>query len=375
MSSAGVCRVKTKRFLIWNLGSLALICLVATSAAFADSSSVKERSTTKIGEGIYVIRHQDAPNGFPQGNTTVIIGDRDVLVVDSCYLPSSAREDIAQIRQWTAKPVRYLLNTHWHADHTRGNAAYAEAFASLSIIAQTATRELIQGNYADHPENAVAVVERGTERYKRYLQTGKTDDGTLLTDDDQKQVREILAGIDSVTLEFKGLVPRLPNLTFEKELDLDLGHRQVEMKFLGRGNTAGDAVAFLPKERILITGDLVVHPGPYMGSGFPSEWTQTLEKMIAMNPLVIVPGHGEILHDTAYLSQVDELAKTVIAQVQAAYYRLTIIATQADVQKAIDKDALKQRFGGYFKDDAQNGDPYLDLDGLVRVTYEEIQPR
>jgi glyoxylase-like metal-dependent hydrolase (beta-lactamase superfamily II) len=134
-------------------------------------------------------------------------------------------------------------------------------------------------------------------------------------------------------------------------------------------------VAFLPKERILITGDLVVHPGPYMGSGFPSEWTQTLEKMIAMNPLVIVPGHGEILHDTAYLSQVDELAKTVIAQVQAAYYRLTIIATQADVQKAIDKDALKQRFGGYFKDDAQNGDPYLDLDGLVRVTYEEIQPR
>jgi cyclase len=375
MSSAGVCRARPKRFLTRNLGPLVLILLVTTSAALADSSSVKERTTTKIGEGIYVIRHKDAPNGFPQGNTTVVIGDRDVLVVDSCYLPSSAREDIAQIRQWTDKPVRYLLNTHWHADHTRGNGVYAEAFAALSIIAQTATRELIQGNYADHPENAVVVAERGREVYQRYLETGKTDDGTLLSDDDQKQVREILSGIDRVSAEFKGLVPRLPDLTFEKELDLDLGHREVEIKFLGRGNTAGDAVAFLPKERIVIAGDLVVHPGPYMGSGFPSEWSQTLEKIIAMNPLVVVPGHGEILHGTGYLSQVDELARTVIAQVKAAYYRLTIIATQADVQKAIDKDALKQRFGGYFKDDAQNGDPYLDLDGLVKVTYEEIQPR
>jgi glyoxylase-like metal-dependent hydrolase (beta-lactamase superfamily II) len=367
MNSVSVCSARHLIFI--------LALLIAASTAFADSSSVKERTTTKIGDGIYVIRHKDAPNGFPQGNTTVIIGDRDVLVVDSCYLPSSAREDIAQIRQWTDKPVRYLLNTHWHADHTRGNGIYAEAFPSLGIIAQTATRELIRGNYANHPENAVVVVRRGTEIYKRYLETGKTDDGTVLNDDDKKQVRDILTGIDSVTAEFKGLTPVLPNIIFEKELDLDLGNREVQIKFLGRGNTAGDAVALLPKERILIAGDLVVHPGPYMGSGFPTEWSKTLERMIEMDPQIVVPGHGEILHGTAYLSQVDEMAKTVIAQVRDTYYRLTIIATLADVQKAIDKNALKQRFGGYFKDDAQNGEPYLDLDGLVKVTYEEIQPR
>jgi hypothetical protein len=97
--------------------------------------------------------------------------------------------------------------------------------------------------------------------------------------------------------------------------------------------------------------------------------------MIEMNPQIIVPGHGEILHDTAYLSQLDELDTTVITQVREQYYRLTNIATLADVEKAIDKDALKKRFGGYFKDDAQNGEPYLDLDGLIKVTYEEIRPR
>jgi cyclase len=355
--------------------ALSFIVLLAAGSAFADSSSVAQRTVTKIADGIYVIRHKDAPNGFPQGNTTVIIGDQDVFVVDSCYLPSSAREDIAQIRQWTDKPVRYLLNTHWHADHTRGNATYAGVFPSISIIAQTATRELIKGNYADHPENAVMIVQRDVAVYRRYLEAGKTDDGTALGEDDKKQLKDILSGADSVAAEFTGLVPRLPNVTFERELDLDLGNRVVQIKFLGRGNTAGDAIAFLPKEKILVAGDLVVHPGPYMGSGFPTEWSKTLERMIEMNPQVIVPGHGEILHDTSYLSQLDELAKTVTEQVRQQYYRLTNRATLDDVRKAIDMDALKARFGGYFKDDAQNGEPYLDLGGLIKVAYEEIQPR
>ena len=69
---------------------------------------------------------------FPQGNTTGVIGQKAVLVVDSCYLPSEARKDIAQIRQWTKLPVKYLVNTHWHYDHTIGNGAYAEAFPILS---------------------------------------------------------------------------------------------------------------------------------------------------------------------------------------------------------------------------------------------------
>jgi cyclase len=375
MKNARVPAAGRKVFFARNWVIVAGFLLFVLTPAFADSSSVAERSVTKLADGIYVIRHKSAPNGFPQGNTTVVIGERDVFVVDSCYLPSSAREDIAQIRQWTDKPVRYLLNTHWHADHTRGNFVYAETFPSISIISQTATRELIKGNYADHPENAVAVVRRGVETYRRYLDAGKTDDGTALTDGDKKQLRDILAGADAVAAEFTNLVPKLPNVTFDRELDLDLGNREVQIKFLGRGNTAGDAIAFLPKEKILIAGDLVVHPGPYTGSGFPSEWIGTLEKMIEMSPQTIVPGHGEILHGTEYLSQLDELAKTVFAQVTEQYYRLTIRATLEDVQKAIDLEALRTRFGPYFKDDAQNGEPYLDLEGLIKVSYEEIQPR
>ena len=86
-----------------------LFCLASISAASSQSVTSKERTVTNVTEGVYVVRHKDAPDTFPQGNTTVIIGDKEVLVVDSCLLPSSAKEDIEQIKKWTNKPVRYLV--------------------------------------------------------------------------------------------------------------------------------------------------------------------------------------------------------------------------------------------------------------------------
>jgi glyoxylase-like metal-dependent hydrolase (beta-lactamase superfamily II) len=356
-------------FLYW------IVSMTLAQSAFGDSSTVQQRTVTQIASGVYVIRHKDAPNGFPQGNTTVIIGDSDVLVVDSCYLPSSATEDIEQIKQWTNKPVRYLLNTHWHADHTRGNGVYQAAFPGITIISQIATRELIKGFYADHPENASAIVKRDVAIYKRYLDVGKTDDGTPLGEDDKKEIKAVLAGADVVSAEFTSLVPVLPGVTFDKELDIDLGHRPVHIMVIGRGHTAGDVIAILPDSETLIAGDLVVHPGPYTGSGLPSEWIVALNKIITMNPKIIVPGHGEVLHDTSYVSHLVEYATTVVQQVKEQYYLQTNRATLDDVKKGIDMAALRNRFGPYFKDDAQNGAPYLDLDGLIKVAYEEIQPR
>ena len=97
--------------------ALFVIWLVAAPPLLADSAASNQRKVTKLAEGIYEIQHKDSPDHFTEGNTVVVIGESGVLVVDSCYLPSSAREDIAQIRQWTNKPVRYLLNTHWQVTY------------------------------------------------------------------------------------------------------------------------------------------------------------------------------------------------------------------------------------------------------------------
>jgi glyoxylase-like metal-dependent hydrolase (beta-lactamase superfamily II) len=150
-----------------------LFFVIATAAPLrllGDSAGTKGREATKLAEGVYEIRHPNAPDHFPQGNTVVIIGDANVLVVDSCYLPSSAREDIVQIRQWTTKPVRYLLNTHWHGDHNQGNAAYADAFASLAIIAQTETARLIALRVPPY----LAEYPHRLERFQRRLEQIKT---------------------------------------------------------------------------------------------------------------------------------------------------------------------------------------------------------
>ena len=117
------------------------------------------RKLTKLADGVYAIEHQGGP---PSGNTTVIIGERQVFVVDSCFLPSQAREDIAQIRQWTDKPVAYLLNTHFHNDHNNGNKTYLDAFPSLAIIGQEETKkdmDLIQpGNIERTPQQLAATI-------------------------------------------------------------------------------------------------------------------------------------------------------------------------------------------------------------------------
>jgi glyoxylase-like metal-dependent hydrolase (beta-lactamase superfamily II) len=101
---------------------------------------------TTVTDGVYALRHRKAIRlGALSGNTTVIIGSRDVLVVDSGSLPSVAADDIALIRTWTNKPVRYLVNTHWHGDHAWGNEAYAKAFPGLTILAHPETTRSIAG--------------------------------------------------------------------------------------------------------------------------------------------------------------------------------------------------------------------------------------
>ena len=366
------------RALFIHTGLLVLLSVLNSTALFADSVNTHERTVTKVAEGVYVIRHPDAPDTFPQGNTTVIIGEREVFVVDSCYLPSSAREDIAQIRQWTSKPVRYLLNTHWHYDHTMGNGTYADAFPGLAIIAHFETRKQMEGYnpgwFRKYPQRAAL--------FRQRLETGKDVDGKPLTDVARRDYEKALAGVEPVGAEFKSVVDRLPNLTFDHELEIDIGNREVEIKHLGRGNTAGDTIVYLPKEKILIAGDLLDHPVPYLGGGYPSDLIKTLQSMAQLDASVIVPGHGEVMrgdYGKAYLKQVTDFVQTVTSQVSLEVYRIgngprNLEAVREAVQKDIDMNAWRQRFAG---DDQDNRDFFdgFSLPGLITAAYAEVWGR
>ena len=111
------------------------------------------------------------------------------------------------------------------------------------------------------------------------MNDGKDPNGKVLTEGEKKEYEEAIKGLEPVQAEFKTLIDKTPNFTFDSELTINLGNREVEIKHLGRGNTAGDTIVYLPKEKILVSGDLVVYPVPYMFGGYPSDFIKTLDKL------------------------------------------------------------------------------------------------
>jgi cyclase len=327
--------------------------LAAFGIAGADSSVTTQRTVTKVAEGIYCIRHADAPDTNPQGNTTVIIGERGVLVVDSAYLPSSAAEDIAQIRRWTDRPVRYVLNTHWHPDHQRGNSVYVDAFPDVAIIAHTQTVRLMASYDAAN-----------RERYPKRLQSMKED----LAKKPDAELQKTIAGRSRVLAELQSSRLQLPTLTFDDELTLDLGNRVVEIRHTGIGDTRGDAWAYLPQEQILVTGDVLVAPVPYFFAGYPEGLARTLRNLQELDVKAVVPGHGDVMHDKTYLTAVLDMIETIIGQVNAAVVRIgSLSARLEDVRPQIDVTEYRRRFAG---DDPHNQE-YFDesIEGLIKDAF------
>ncbi|MBZ5722879.1 MAG: MBL fold metallo-hydrolase [Acidobacteriia bacterium] len=303
---------------------LNVICiwLILGPASFAEAASwmTTQRSVTQIAQGVYVIIHKDAVlGGWPEGNTTVIIGDREVFVVDACFLPGSAREDIAEIRRLTSKPVRYLLNTHFHIDHNAGNSVYKEAFPDLEIIAQSETRRLMDdanpsfaANVADPQGRPSTVI---LPALKKELESGTGNDGKPLSAEEKATLPQQIAEVENEVAEYRTFKYQAPTITFDHEIRLDIGNHEVQVDHPGRGNTPGDALVYLPREKVLITGDLLTWPIPYMRMSFPHEWVEVLRTMSRMDADVIVPGHGVVLRDKSYMNEVIALLDSVIKQV------------------------------------------------------------
>lgn len=359
----------TRKILLKNILLISLLML-GQLLTFADSIGTRERSVNKLGDGIYEIRHPDAPDGFPQGNTLVVIGEKKVLVVDSCLLPSSTRQDIEQIRKWTDKPVTYLVNTHWHFDHTLGNATYAAAFPGLQIIAHKHTAKLL----AEWNPGAMARYPGRVEQFRKFLASGKKPDGSPMTDADRRDFQHAVDGNTAVSAEMKNAVQATADITFDHELVLDLGNRTAEIRFLGRANTAGDTVIYLPKEKIIAVGDMLDHPVPYLFGGFPVDLISTLKALSEIDAQTIVPGHGDVLHDKSYIAEIIEFVQTVNQEVEKELDEgKTVDEVIANMTKSFDVQSWRDKFAGTSQ---ENIDFFnSSFEGLVKASATQIKMR
>ena len=186
---------------------------------------------------------------------------------------------------------------------------------------------------------------RTTRRLKKRLESAKGADDKPLTEEKRSETKERLAEAEALFAQAKNFIYQPPTLLVDRELTIDLGNRTVKIMHLGRGNTGGDVVAYLPQEKILASGDLIVSPVPYAFDGYPSEWVKTLQALAQLNPDTIVPGHGEVLHGTTYANLVADMMKSIVSQVDAKLAANSEISLQ-DVQKTIDLKKFRESFCG-----------------------------
>jgi cyclase len=299
----------------------------------------------RLAEGVYAIIHDDSTKDWdtggtdwPHGNTAVVIGGDSVLVVDTTFLPARAAADIALIRRVTDKPVRFLVNTHWHGDHTHGNGVYKKAYPSLSVIGAVENREYIARNLVRAPA-AMLGPQSGLRKTLADLEA-KLADQTMPAARRSALESNIAARRHEIA-ELAKVEVVAPDVLFEESLTLILGERKVEIRNRGRANSPADTTVYLPAEQILVTGDILVHPVPYAMQSHPTSWAETLRILEATPVKAIVPGHGPVMRDHAYTRQVRELVETAMARVSE---KMQQGVNNEQVQVQIRMDDIRPRF-------------------------------
>jgi len=267
--------------------------------------------------GVYAVWESDALATPVHGNTTFVVGDESVLVVDGSRTAAAAGETLRILRRLTSKPVAYLVNTHWHEDHVLGNAVYADSFPDLKIVAHATTAADMRSEALEEFPGFVDRLSEQLGTWRERLQSGSGRDGQPLSEDGLARARTQYEMLSYLVDQDRNARWAFPNLTFTSEVRIDLGNRTVRLLHLGRGNTAGDVVVFLPQARILVAGDLVVFPVPYGSGSFPVEWVAVMERLQRLEFDRLVPGHGPVLTDRVYIRRFAGLLEHVVAQTNA----------------------------------------------------------
>ncbi len=206
---------------------------------------------TEVGNGVFARRY-----AFYDQNIVVVMGDDGVLVVDTRLTNRQADEILTDLRELTPLPVRAVVNTHGHSDHTFGNARFRPA--------------PIWG----HVRCAAMVRDTG-----------------------DRQRARTAAAIPDVAADLAEVVFDPPDRLFDGEavVPFEAGGRLVELRYLGRGHTDNDIVVLIPDADVLLAGDLLENGAtPFFGDGFPLDWPATAERLVELVTGAVVPGHGDV---------------------------------------------------------------------------------
>jgi len=333
----------------------ALTAWLAPPSTSAQGGGVRHRMT-KITETIY---RADAP-GTPGINATswVFINDADVLVTDSEGSPASAQSLLAGVASVTSKPVRYLVDTHFHIDHAYGSSALP---SSVQIIGSDFTRRMLIGPEARHGvtfRNFTDPIPGRIDNLRKQI--------AAEADPQKKATLETQLASQEATLKvYSGDFPlQPPNVTVKNTMSIWSGSKEFQIMWIGRAHTAGDLVVYVPSERAAASGDILFKAMVgWQGDAFPNDHPATLDALKKLDIDLLLPGHGDHIQGKANV----DLA---IANMQGYLREEWRQAAEAKQQGASPDDALKKMDLSKFRDAYGNGvAPSL---AAVRRMYEII---
>ena len=273
-------------------------------------------------------------------NAAIFVNTRDVVVVDAHSKPSAAASLLAQIRQdITPKPVRYLVDTHFHWDHSQGNAAYRAAGAK--VVASKATRDLMARNTGQRLHASLDPSGHsfsGQPHVPTLLNAARERLGRAVSAEDKARAEDEIRQLEAFAAEMKNYSPVLPSITFDKQYVIKDKAHDILVQFHGRAHTAGDVAIFCPQRKVVATGDMILGFTPFMADGYPKDWPKTIDSVSKLEFDFILPGHGGVQRGRQRMNNLRAYIEEITQRVEDGK---KAGQTVADLQKNISAASLK----------------------------------
>ena len=264
----------------------------------------------KAADGVYFAKAR--PQAMINCNGAIFVRSKDVVVVDAHSKPSAAAALVAQVkRELTDKPVRYVINSHFHWDHTQGNHAYRETGQKVDIIASSATKQLMSDLAAARARESLDQVPPQIEKLRKRAESSTSAAEKEFCADQIRQIKAYQA-------EMKDYSPELPAITFEDSYALRDPAFDLHLGFHGHAHTAGDVFVFCPQRRAIATGDASHGWVPNLGDGYPHAWPATIDKVMQADFKYVLGGHGPMQPDRVVMTNQRNYIEELTGKVEEA---------------------------------------------------------
>ncbi len=291
------------------LGALFVVSMWVTSRAQTGGPVVSgAHRFEKVADGVYYATASGTMN--VGANSPILVNDQEAIVIDSEITPAAARALVADLKAITDKPVRYVIDSHYHYDHAFGNQVFTP---DVQVIGHDNTRRRLSTDETLRQYTFLTSVNPVPERVKTLRERIAVETDPQQKAAMERQVTNALAYLEQV----KEVKVTPPNVSFDQTMTLVRGGREIRLIYLGRGHTDTDVVAYLPKERIVCTGDLMESVISYAGDSYPEEWIATLEKLKALDFDTVLPGHGVVFRGKDKITAFQKYLRDVMTQVTA----------------------------------------------------------